>query len=95
MEISRVPNKLKMFRRCSGYSQKKVARMLGLSDTSTLSRWEHGIAVPSLVQVFRLARIYRTWPHELFTELWHRNDTEFNLLTQEDESIIPNQSFHI
>jgi transcriptional regulator with XRE-family HTH domain len=94
MEISRVPNKLKMFRRCSGYSQKKVARMLGLSDTSTLSRWEHGVSVPSMVQVFRLSRIYGTWPHELFTELWHHHDSEFDLLTH-DESITPNQSFHI
>ena len=55
MEISRVPNKLKSYRRCCGYSQKKVARMLGLADTSTLSRWEHGIAVPGMVQVFSLA----------------------------------------
>jgi transcriptional regulator with XRE-family HTH domain len=95
MEISRVPNKLKMFRRCSGYSQKKVARMLGFSDTSTLSRWEHGLSVPSMVQVFRLARIYRTWPHELFTELWYQVDTEPGLLTQTEESITPSQSFHI
>jgi transcriptional regulator with XRE-family HTH domain len=95
MEISRIPNKLKMFRRCTGYSQKKVARMLGLSDTSTLSRWEHGVSIPSMVQVFRLARIYHTWPHELFTELWHHNETELPLLTQYPESITPNQSFHI
>lgn len=84
-----------MFRRCSGYSQKKVARMIGLSDTSTLSRWEHGVTVPNMVQVFRLARIYHTWPHELYSELWHRYDSEFNLLAQASESITPNQTFHI
>jgi transcriptional regulator with XRE-family HTH domain len=95
MESSRVPNKLKMFRRCAGYSQKKVARMLGLSDTSTLSRWEHGISVPSMVQVFRLSRIYGTWPHELFTDLWHQIATEVSLLAQENEPVTPNQSFHI
>lgn len=95
MEICRFPNKLKMFRRSTGYSQKKVARMLGLSDTSTLSRWEHGSKVPNMVQVFRLARIYRTWPHELFTELWYRIDSEFNLLAQNDESVNNNHSFHI
>ena len=69
--------------------------MLGLSDTSTISRWEHGVSVPSIVQAFRLARIYRTWPHELFTELWYRIDSEFNLLAQNDESFNTNQSFHI
>ena len=95
MENSRIPNKLKMFRRCTGYSQKKVARILGLSDTSTLSRWEHGVTVPSMVQVFRLARIYETFPHELFLELWNNNKTELNLLAQDTEPITPNQSFQI
>ncbi len=90
MEISRVPNKLKMFRRTAGYSQKKVARMLGLADTSTLSRWEHGSKLPGIVQVFRLAQIYRTWPHELFPELWRDITASVPLFTQETESIISN-----
>lgn len=94
MENSRIPNKLKMFRRSSGYSQKKVARMLGLSDTSTISRWEHGVTVPTILQVFLLCRIYSTLPHELFNELWHRIDEELILLTRDDESII-NQSFFV
>lgn len=93
MEISRVPNKLKMFRHCSGYSQKKVARMLGLSDTSTLSRWEHGVALPGMVQVFRLSRIYRTEPQGLFEDLWNLSGTEVGLLTQDEESLNTNQSF--
>ena len=91
MEIQ-FPNKLKMFRRCSGYSQKKVARLLSLSDTSALSRWEHGVILPSIVQVFRLARIYNTVPHELFAELWIKVDTELNLLTQNVESINTNSN---
>lgn len=91
MEIQ-FPNKLKMFRRCYGYSQKKVARLLGLSDTCALSRWEHGFILPSTVQVFRLARIYHTLPHELFAELWIKVDTEFNLLTQDIESISTNSN---
>ena len=93
MEKCRFPNKLKMFRRSSGYSQKKVARMLGLRDTSTISRWEHGIALPGIVQTFRLALIYHTEPHELFSELWHRIDEELILLVRDTESIIPNESF--
>ena len=95
MEKHRFPNKLKMFRRCCGYSQKKVARMLGFDDTSTLSRWEHGINLPGLEQVIRLARIYRTQPHELFDELWNRIGEEFSLLTQDEESITSNQSFYL
>ncbi|MBL7737799.1 MAG: helix-turn-helix transcriptional regulator [Chitinophagaceae bacterium] len=85
MEIRRFPNKLRSYRRCNGYSQKKVARMLGLADTSTLSRWEHGISNPGIVQVFRLARLYRTLPHVLYDELWIELETEFSLLAQSHE----------
>ena len=94
MEISRFPNKLKSYRRRCGYSQKKVARILGLADTSTLSRWEHGIAFPGIVQTFRLARIYHTEPEQLFDELWHRLGSENSLLTHE-ESVNSNQVFHL
>jgi len=83
MEISRFPNKLKFFRRCSGYSQKKVARLLGHADTSSLSRWESGIVMPGIEQVFRLARIYHTHPHELFGSLWVALGEEYNHLNNE------------
>lgn len=95
MEIGRFPNKLKMFRRCQGFSQKKVARILGLADTSTLSRWEHGVSFPSIMQVFRLARIYQTLPHELFNVLWNQIDSESNLLAQDDEPFNNNQSIYL
>ncbi len=95
MEISRIPNKLKLFRRCSGYSQKKVARLLGLADTSTLSKWEHGVAVPGLVQVFRLSRIYNSLPQELFEELWNHLGSEYSLLAQDHEPFSSNQTFHL
>lgn len=78
-----------------GYSQKKVARILSLADTSTLSRWEHGVALPGILQVFRLSRIYRTLPHDLYDELWHQADTEFSLLAQDDEPFSSNTSFYL
>jgi transcriptional regulator with XRE-family HTH domain len=95
MEISRFHNKLKVFRRCQGYSQKKVARMLGFADTSTISRWEHGVAFPSIMQTFRLARIYHTLPHELFDDIWKQVGTEYHLLAQDDEPFSSNSSFFI
>jgi transcriptional regulator with XRE-family HTH domain len=84
-----------MFRRCFGYSQKKVASILGLADTSTLSRWEHGIALPSSLYLFRLARIYQTVPHELFDSLWNHLDSENNLLAQDAEPFSTNHTFFI
>lgn len=95
MENSRFPNKLKTYRRGSGFSQKKVARLLGLADTSTLSRWEHGMALPSMVQVFRLSRIYNTHPHLLYEELWREPSKEFDLLAHTGEPFNTNQSFFI
>lgn len=85
MEKSRYPNRLRSFRRKNMYSQKKVARLLGFQTTSTLSRWERGAAVPPLMQVFRLARLYHTEPQELFPELWEDIRTETSLLAQHEQ----------
>lgn len=90
MEIRRIPNKLKLFRRSSGYSQKKVARLLHLSDTSPLSRWEHGISYPGIIQVLRLSKIYNTEPRELFDDLWDQVEKEYSLLAQKTETFNTN-----
>lgn len=95
METGRFPNKLRSFRRISGLSQKKVARRLGFSDTSTLSRWENGLATPSLVQVFRLARMYQTTPQALYEDLWTQSESEEYLLAQEDEPFSSNQILYV
>lgn len=95
MKSGRTSNKLKWFRKCQGYSQKKVARILGLADTSTLSKWEHGVSYPNLLQVFRLARMYHVLPHELFAELWEHTGTETHLLAHDDEPFDSNSSFLI
>jgi hypothetical protein len=65
--------------------------MIGLSDRSILSRWERGLAVPGIVQVFRLARIYHVLPHELYEGLWKQVDHEFELYDSNDELLINNQ----
>jgi hypothetical protein len=66
--------------------------MIGLSDRSVLSRWERGLAVPGIVQVFRLARIYRVLPHELYEGLWKRIDREIELRKSNEELLMSNQS---
>jgi transcriptional regulator with XRE-family HTH domain len=70
MEKCRFPNRLKKYRRLFCFSQKEVATILGLKDTSPISRWEKGISLPSLVHLFRLSRIYRTMPSEMYFDLW-------------------------
>lgn len=85
MESGRVPNKLKLFRHSFGYSQKKVARMLGLRDITAISRWEQGISMPTVMQLMRLARLYRTHPHELYDELWQSLEHEFSSLLHTEQ----------
>lgn len=70
MEKGRFPNKLKLYRCAAGYSQKKVAQMLGLYDTARVSRWERGMATPNVSQLFSLALIYDTQPQRLYEMLW-------------------------
>ncbi|MBS1511091.1 MAG: helix-turn-helix transcriptional regulator [Bacteroidetes bacterium] len=82
MDKVRYPNRLKKFRRMAGYSQKKVARLLGFADTSTISRWEHGITAPNIIQLLWLAKLYHCLPHEFYPDLW--NVIAPDLLTQHE-----------
>ena len=94
MEIGRFPNNLKSFRRRKGHSRKKVSRVLGYADTSTLSRWERGIALPSLFQAFQLATIYEVLPHDLYDEVWLGLHNDESLLIS-DESFNSNQQLYM
>ncbi len=93
MEPRRIPNKLKMFRCSCGYSQKRVASILVLSDTSTLSRWEHGSVIPNSAQLFRMAKLYNALPHELLEPLWELIAAPENLLAQDYEQFNTSQPF--
>jgi hypothetical protein len=58
--------------------------MLGLADTSVLSRWEHGVVLPNIEQVLRLSLIYETEPQQLFDVLWETLCNEYGLLSRHD-----------
>lgn len=53
-----------------GYSQKRVARLLGLRDTAILSRWENGVSVPTIENLFKLSVVYHTLTEELYKDLY-------------------------
>ncbi|MBS1731873.1 MAG: helix-turn-helix transcriptional regulator [Bacteroidetes bacterium] len=80
METGRYPNRLKTFRRIAGLSQKRVSKILGLRDTSMLSRWEHGFNVPALANLFILCQLYQATPQKLYPEVWKQAET--NLLAR-------------
>jgi transcriptional regulator with XRE-family HTH domain len=64
-----ISNNLRMYREQAGLTQKDVAGSLGLDCTDRISRWENGVAMPSVVNLFKLAAIYKVMPHELYPEL--------------------------
>lgn len=65
-----IPNSLRDRRKAAGLLQKDVAQQLGLDCTDRISHWENGTAMPSVVNLFRLAAIYQAMPHELYPNLF-------------------------
>jgi transcriptional regulator with XRE-family HTH domain len=65
----RIPNCLRKYRRARGLNQKEVAKSLGLKSASIISRWEKGICLPSTINLFKLAALYRTLVDALFIDL--------------------------
>lgn len=67
--LKSIPNCLRRYRKSRGLRQKQVAAILGVKNTSMICRWENGESLPSLVNVFKLAILYRTMPDALYFEL--------------------------
>ena len=55
-----VSNNLKEYRLKTGLTQKQVAQILGLQCEDRLSHWEKGQAMPSIINLIKLAEIYST-----------------------------------
>ena len=60
MDPNKHPNEMVLYRKRLALSQKRVAAMLGHSDTSMLSRYESGRSLPPLLTALRLEILYRT-----------------------------------
>ncbi|RZK12931.1 MAG: XRE family transcriptional regulator [Flavobacterium sp.] len=66
----RIPNRLVKYRKLAGYSQKRVARLLHLKNTASISRWEKGYTTPSVLQLLNLCVLYKIYPHHIYFEVW-------------------------
>jgi transcriptional regulator with XRE-family HTH domain len=62
-------NRLRKYRKARGLKQRDAARILGLADASSLSRWEQGVSLPSVMNMFRLAALYRTLVDALYIDV--------------------------
>jgi transcriptional regulator with XRE-family HTH domain len=65
-------NCLRKYRKARGLKQKEVALLLGLRNTSEISRWEKGNCLPQTINLFRLSIIYRTLIDALFIDTIRR-----------------------
>lgn len=61
-------NHLRKYRRARGLTQRQAARIIGVAHASSLSRWEHGIGMPSVRNMFRLSAVYRTLVDALYID---------------------------
>jgi transcriptional regulator with XRE-family HTH domain len=61
-------NRLRKYRKARGFKQRDAARILGFADASSLSRWERGVCLPSVMNMFRLAALYRTLVDALYID---------------------------
>ena len=52
-----------------GYTQKDVARMLGLTSRGRLSEWEAGVRFPGVKNLIGLSVIYHTLIDNLYYDL--------------------------
>jgi transcriptional regulator with XRE-family HTH domain len=65
----RILNRLRKYRRARGLKQAEVAKILGFSDIGCISRWEQGHCIPSPLNLFRLAALYRTLVDALYIDV--------------------------
>lgn len=68
-ERRHIPNRLRKFRKLTGYTQKDVAALIGVQSTDRISLWEQGFAFPSVVNLIKLSIIYHVFPTDLYYDL--------------------------
>jgi transcriptional regulator with XRE-family HTH domain len=68
-----------------GLKQKDVAKTLNLKSSGIISRWEKGICMPSSLNIFKLAALYRTMADALFIDLIRK--LKEKILKREEEAL--------
>ncbi len=59
-------NNLKKYRKKRGLKQQDVAQILGLKDPTNISRWENGVRIPDVINMFKLSILYNVSVDNLF-----------------------------
>jgi len=88
--MTALQNSLWTYRKKMGFSQKRTASFMGIKRTNDLSRYEHGVKLPNLINALKLEIIYRTPVAFLFGELYEQlreeiREKEKKLKSKENE----------
>ena len=71
-------NKLKECRINAGLTQYDTMIKMGFRSTDRISKWENGSGLPSLINLFKLAEIYKVSPKELYPEITQQKNIPTN-----------------
>ncbi len=86
VDYKKIPNCLRKFRKVNGYTQKQVADLIGICNTSIISRWENGRRFPSPLNIFRLTVLYKTMADALYIDLIRELRLEIQLRREKLEN---------
>lgn len=64
-----VPNSLRHFRKQRGLRQQDVAKVLDINDPTLISKWEKGHCIPHIINLVKLAVLYRTMVDAIYLDL--------------------------
>ena len=64
--MKNIKNNLRACRKAKGLSQFQVMQYLGLKSMDRISRWESGLAYPSVVNFIKLLELYDVTPREMY-----------------------------
>ena len=62
---------LRVIRQNSGYTQRRIAKLLGHKTAATLCDWENEVTRPSITNLFKLCIIYNKTPRELYPDYYN------------------------
>jgi transcriptional regulator with XRE-family HTH domain len=78
-------NDLVIYRRRMGFTQKRVAELLGKSDATMINHYEHGRALPPLAVALSLEIIYRVPVAFLFPGMY--DDLKRRIRADEESTV--------
>ena len=86
------PNLLLLYRKRMGFTQKRVARLLGQRDSTMLSRYERGRSQPPLDTALKLEIVLRVPVAFLYPQL--HGELKRNIRQMEESSFVARHTSH-